>query len=1096
MDNKLCIGLFVLVIVIIIVGLLYKYSNKLEHFYSQADGIPSTVISTGDIQLDDISASIDKYNSVHIWGTFNGKLYKLKAGRFTEDTSYGTTGDTRINEISTFISKDDRVSIFAIKNDINTNIWFKKLHDDSFYKNNNGSLRTIDLAVSPNGEHSMYIGIGTDGIPYQQKQEEKKERLGWYDMGGSKVRLLYNAINDEGKIFSLCKNYSGRFYYYNGNLQKVQDRGFGWEDLNVINKNIFDFKLKFKKDGDGNKLCVMVLVYNNPTYNLCYKIFDVSDSLGNLKNNIKSFLENPINQSIDQSTDQNISDISKSDVTLNDTGINHKRDGTWSMRTLRSLFDFEFDYDGNIHIWMLKQDKLSITYYTNSPGYTLPDDINNTDKYRKAINLQNIRGSYITNKNEPSDNISDNTNTNTKLTIIINDDTTISFFSSDTSEDTTPIIGTLLSARKDGSIVTFIKKNEITDEEKFNITDNGNGTVSLRNLASSLYLSINTNGNIVQNRSTSNKENFKLIDSDNNNVGSEITELIFTSKYKEVGWNNNDKMDRLDNVSVNVDSLGNQYLWGTLKNNTYNRKLGTKIIEDSKNYNWKQTPGFASQISVSTDSYKKQYLWCVRPDNTIWYAMVAPNTTNLSTTLGWTQIEGSIKKVVSNVTCDGIQLIWGIGVDDKVKHIKYNRIFNKLSEWTDIKDKNDNDILAKDITVYLDNNGIQNLLLVNQDKIMELEFDTNFNKIKETTKDNILNLVKISSAVNEGGTSKIYAIDNENKVYLINSLDEIGALKHIRFKEISNGLDASGSEYIWAITPGNLVFYKTTFTLKQTTDYDTLLTPDVKNYINNQLNKYSDGQSLPTLTELKALEKLKDNNTAEQIAEIPNLLKDFKNQTQNYVEFHNDYDSHLEKLLNEYLDVKKGIDSVESKKNEQRLLNIKNKLKLNGYNNPIQTNTPDTEKNGSLRNLSNGKMINFEKKDTDTLLLRVKGKMVDKETTSSDTSGCLSYDIDKDAISINSECNNNDTNNLSFKVSEIKNTEEYNDLMNKMPRDWKTNVSDYDNVNYPFKVVQPINNNGFCLDYDENELRILPCYNSQTQRFRKHKYQIKNEKCQ
>ena len=115
-------------------------------------------------------------------------------------------------------------------------------------------------------------------------------------------------------------------------------------------------------------------------------------------------------------------------------------------------------------------------------------------------------------------------------------------------------------------------------------------------MGSGLYLSINTNGNIVQNRRTTNKEYFKLFDKQDKNIGTEITELIFSSKYKITGWNNNDKMDRLDNVSVNVDSLGNQYLWGTLKNNTYNRKLGTKIIEDSKNYNWKQTPGFASQV--------------------------------------------------------------------------------------------------------------------------------------------------------------------------------------------------------------------------------------------------------------------------------------------------------------------------------------------------------------------------------------------------------------------------------------------------------------------------------------------------------------------
>jgi len=398
MDNKLCIGLYVLVIVIIIVGLLYKYSNKLEHFYTTGSDFSTTIISTKDIKLDDISGSIDKYNSVHIWGTTGGgKLYKLKAGNFIEDTSYGTTGNTKINEISTFISKDDRVSIYAIKNDADNNVWLKKLDSDKFIKTP-GSLRTLDLAVSPNGNHSMYVGIGTNQRPYQKRQGNNNS---YFRMGGGYLRLVYNAIKDNGHIFSLCKISNGKFYYYNGNLQKVQDKGWGWHYLNVVNKNIFDFKLKFKKDTDTNELCVMVLVYNNSTYNLCYKIFDVSVPLGDLKNNIQLFLKNPIEQSVGQ----NISNISKSDVILNDTGILHKQEGYWSMRTIRSLFDFEFDYYGNIHVWMLKQDKLSITYYTNSPGYTLPNDA----EKKEDISLQNIRGSYITNKNEPSDNINDTT---------------------------------------------------------------------------------------------------------------------------------------------------------------------------------------------------------------------------------------------------------------------------------------------------------------------------------------------------------------------------------------------------------------------------------------------------------------------------------------------------------------------------------------------------------------------------------------------------------------------------------------------------------------------------------------------------------------
>ena len=60
--------------------------------------------------------------------------------------------------------------------------------------------------------------------------------------------------------------------------------------------------------------------------------------------------------------------------------------------------------------------------------------------------------------------------------------------------------------------------------------------------------------------------------------------------------------------------------------------------------------------------------------------------------------------------------------------------------------------------------------------------------------------------------------------------------------------------------------------------------------------------------------------------------------------------------------------------------------------------------------------------------------------------------INEDGITIG-DCGENSNNNLSFKVSEVEITEQYNDIINKMPKDWKTRVSEYDKVTYPFTVL-------------------------------------------
>ena len=490
----------------------------------------------------------------------------------------------------------------------------------------------------------------------------------------------------------------------------------------------------------------------------------------------------------------------------------------------------------------------------------------------------------------------------------------------------------------------------------------------------------------------------------------------------------------------------------------------------------------------------------------------------------WTKIEGKAKKIVANITCNGTQLLWIIGEDNKVKHKKYNRNFDKLTEWTEIKNKDNQAIKALDISVNLDSNDIQTLFVVNDDNIMQLKYDSN-NVLKEEV--SIKNtgdkkLVKISTAINALDVSKTYALDQFNRLYKIDNIENNTTLSepldNVTFKEISNGIDKSGSEFLWGITEGDNIFYKN---IKQKLNVETTINPDVQNYINRQLNKYANNQSLPTLTELKALETLKDNQTAEQISEIPKMLKDFKNQTKNYVDFHKDYETNLQQLLDKHLDVKKGINSKETELNEKKILDIKKQVDI--LKNQLSYETSESGKgidliknkidNGSFRNLSNGRTINFKndksvvgQNDSGNdilsekhikLLVNGKKEFLDKETNkfqidpANKGDGCLGYDM-KDGAIIRKDCEDNQDFNLSFKISNVKNVEDYNNLLDKMPKEWKTRVSEYDKITYPFSVIEPINNSGYCVDYDDEEkLRVLPCYNTQSQRFKVNDYQIK-----
>lgn len=1212
MTRNLSMILVAISIVIVVIGLIYIYRNKIEHFYQEAS---TTIIESKfnnrtinhPKELSCISGYIDSFGTPHLFATSliedKYKLLKNHYGRFELLNELKNLDDpddknnpesqklTDLNNEGVFYQidaraeKENRMSLISTAKPVNKGggkfnavIKIKYPVDKYLLKTKDGGvLSRISGGFSYNNKYSVFTGIGNNAKAYIL--DPGSSPLDFKPMNGGGARIIATDITNSGRVVSILKQGSGKIWEYNSigitsseavipdihrkDANPRLQRGFGKTIHNnhVINPKIIDIKIKFTKNtheeenqsflwsgADPAYLCITTLVAEGditdenytPNFKICYVYLKLVGNYTPFRQHIGEFFYNPqkyvstrINDNafimgsgksrvgmieipapLDSVTTKNI---------VNDTIGNLEGKYWWDAS--ESLYDIDLDLDNNLHIWVLQKDKKVIQYYNNIEPFTLPETEENNDKIIKGLKIRNSKGGFVTPQAESSGN---KPTEEDEFTLLINDDTSVS------------IIGKngLLSARSDGNDfmdnrerfpakVVFYHKSKITDEERFDIVDNTSGNVSLKNKSTGLNLGIDSDGILIQ-TTDMNTINFKIFKYDpekkrDENIGAQIVDNIYSARYGEYGWVNNDKLDRLDSVNVNVSQSGTQYLWGTLRSNIYNRKLGNKIIAESRVSNWIQTPGFASYVNVNTDDYKKQYLWCIGTNNVINYAVVNPNSENLSNSLLWTPTTEKGKKIITNGTCDGMQLIWIIGEDNKVKHGIYDRNFRDLAKgFKVLKDENGDDITASDLAANLDNNGVQTLYIVNDEAVMQIELDSNHNKLKETVKSNTTNkkLVKVSTAINQGGLMKTYGIDSDNQLYQIGNIQKIDPygepLEGVRFKYISNGVDASGSEYLWAITPGNLIFYKTSFTLKQNVDYDTLLTPDVKNYINNQLNKYSDGQSLPTLTELKALETLKDNQTAEQIAEIPKLLKDFKSQTKNYVEFHKDYETNLEQLLNKYLDVKKGVNSKETEMNEQRIMDIKKEVeKLKYHSEDSSEAITASSKTGSFRNLSNGKMINFRNDRSKTgetedgqpiysygknITLTVNGNKqkfdLTRNSHQSDPNnrglGCVGFSVE-DGITIG-DCGENENNNLSFKVSEVRNVEQYNDIINKMPKDWKTRVSEYDKVTYPFTVLEHANNPGYCLDYDKDKLRILPCYNTQSQRYKTHSYQIK-ENC-
>ena len=284
------------------------------------------------------------------------------------------------------------------------------------------------------------------------------------------------------------------------------------------------------------------------------------------------------------------------------------------------------------------------------------------------------------------------------------------------------------------------------------------------------------------------------------------------------------------------------------------------------------------------------------------------------------------------------------------------------------------------------------------------------------------------------------------------------------------------------------------------------ISPDIQKYINEELAKYSDKNSLPTVTQLEQLKKLSTDNSAEKLASIPGLLKKFSDNTQSYMDFHNSYEDQLKEILETKFDAEKRANIEIQKRNATRLNRLQSEItnyaNVNKINLTKEGIEADTSKAGTLRNIGDGTMLNFDKtNDNKHVVLKMSGEkmiMQDgelKKDANGEVQGCLTFDSSKNRLGTPAltccNINNSQSPELSFRVSKINNKDEYNKLLTKISPETKSLATDYDTINYPFSVVEPQLSPGYCVSVEDQKVRILPCEKDSNQRYRKLNYQVK-----
>lgn len=285
------------------------------------------------------------------------------------------------------------------------------------------------------------------------------------------------------------------------------------------------------------------------------------------------------------------------------------------------------------------------------------------------------------------------------------------------------------------------------------------------------------------------------------------------------------------------------------------------------------------------------------------------------------------------------------------------------------------------------------------------------------------------------------------------------------------------------------------------------ISPDIQKYIDNELGKYADQNSLPTPIQLDQLKNITADNTAEKLASIPGILNKFRDNTKTYIDFHNSYEEQLENILKTKFDAEKRANIEVQKRNSTRLNRIKSEVKnyadINKMNLKRQELRQEKSSAGTLRNIGDGTMLNFDKtRDNKHVVLKMSGeKMVLqdgelKPDAHGKVEGCLTFDSANNRLGTPAltccNINNSQSPELSFRVSKINNRDEYNKLLTKISPETKSLATEYDSINYPFSVVEPQLSPGYCVSVEDKKVRVLPCEKDSNQRYRQLHYQIEN----
>ena len=267
----------------------------------------------------------------------------------------------------------------------------------------------------------------------------------------------------------------------------------------------------------------------------------------------------------------------------------------------------------------------------------------------------------------------------------------------------------------------------------------------------------------------------------------------------------------------------------------------------------------------------------------------------------------------------------------------------------------------------------------------------------------------------------------------------------------------------------------------------------IRDYIDNRLK-----------SETEAINRIRDTNSRlENISDRLDMVDDSYERadaiSKNYQDFHSDYQDKLEEILKQKFDTDTNKFDINNRMHAMRLEKIKEDLEyLDTLREDLEDDGSDssssnaTPRGQSLRAMSDGSRLNFE-------YVVINGERTNKVVISVND-GCLSYgdpaemENGRATMSLTLNCAEKyNQPHVHFEIHTINNYTEYNAKINYENDGTKRLVSDDDEISYPFKVVSPTRHFGQCLELQDGNLRIAPCINDVSQRFKISNSQVLGE---